>query len=588
MQLLCNGVVLDLPENAGLQFTHDNPLFAFDKMSCERTTEFALPSTPTNDRVLALARIPAYDGEGMRRKFDAQLQCGTVIQDGYLYVSAFDGSAYKATFVCGELVPLQKIKELGKIGEFMTYDDTIKVGYSPLSGYTARLNGWRWYNVRYTKPIADEYRPSINLPKIYEDVITAKSITAGALPGQAAHLWLVSVQKPINQDVHFICELNETDQPDADQPVELFNSLSSDDTIFDTQDTQYEVEILNLSQYYHVLQFKAKTDILLKMPDNWPSTMYVYDLSLQHDGGAYEHFYGDRSFGKDYITQTVTHNGDPLAGRSVKILAGECFSFVSEEYYTYFRVQDPMTGDWLYTRGFMLQNDPTFACDYTIHVQSLNDTLNVGEICRLQDNLPDITFVELLKVFAAVSGRVLNYDSVTGITFDELDISSWSTIDITGKVIKRGEVRRTFADYARANYILYASADDVRERVRKKYEVDNDNLAEEKQLQEIPFSEGDYADMYPENIFIHTDTNAQVLGADSSTEGDLLRVTLPTNAGLAALCNASTQVKMQVRMTLAEYNAITPKTKILCEGTEYVWTARSWQKDVADFTLAKI
>ena len=49
MQLLCNGVFVDLYENTKIQFTHYNPLFAFDSLKCERTTQFKLPTTKKND-----------------------------------------------------------------------------------------------------------------------------------------------------------------------------------------------------------------------------------------------------------------------------------------------------------------------------------------------------------------------------------------------------------------------------------------------------------------------------------------------------------------------------------------------------------
>ena len=59
MRLLCNGVALDLEAGATMSFKKTNPLFAFDALTCERTQAFSLPATPTSDRVLELARIPA-------------------------------------------------------------------------------------------------------------------------------------------------------------------------------------------------------------------------------------------------------------------------------------------------------------------------------------------------------------------------------------------------------------------------------------------------------------------------------------------------------------------------------------------------
>lgn len=128
MLLLCNNIKLDLYDDTGLQFKHTNPLFAFDKLECERTTQFKLPTTPANDRAFALARIPAYAGTGMRRKFSAQLQAGTIVKDGYLYVSEFDGKDYIAIFVTGELVSLQTIKNAGVMGNYYTNPATATYG----------------------------------------------------------------------------------------------------------------------------------------------------------------------------------------------------------------------------------------------------------------------------------------------------------------------------------------------------------------------------------------------------------------------------------------------------------------------------
>jgi uncharacterized protein (TIGR02145 family) len=41
-------------------------------------------------------------------------------------------------------------------------------------------------------------------------------------------------------------------------------------------------------------------------------------------------------------------------------------------------------------------------------------------------------------------------------------------------------------------------------------------------------------------------------------------------------------------MSAYEYAQINAKTRILCRGTEYVWTSRQWQKDTAKFVLAKL
>ncbi len=123
MQLLCNGVQLDLYNDFKLQLKHINPLFAFDKLECERTTEFKLPTTPTNDRVLSLARIPAYNGVGMMVKFPAELQAGAIVMSGYMYVRQYDGKDYTAVLTVGDMVGLLRLKEAGKLPDLVGNDN---------------------------------------------------------------------------------------------------------------------------------------------------------------------------------------------------------------------------------------------------------------------------------------------------------------------------------------------------------------------------------------------------------------------------------------------------------------------------------
>lgn len=593
MQLVCNGVALDMYANTNLQLKHENPLFAFDNLKCERTTNFKLPATPTNDRVFDLSKIPAFSGEGMRRRFDAQLQAGTITKNGYLYVSSFDGKDYNATFVTGELVGLQKIKDLGKIKDIMTYTDTVQVGSSLQYGYAARQNNERWANIRYAKPTAPLVRPSVCLSKIYSDIIAQENLTAEALPAQAQQLWLISAMKAIEQNVTFGVRVLDPSQPSGTSPASPYNSATSDVSIFETEETEYGIIVnsadgYEANQFFKVVQFKAKTDIILEIPDNWEETQYIFDLSLTHDGGDAGHFYGGRYFTDGGIFDTETHiypQGEPLAGRSVQIAAGECFSFVDSRYYQNFRID--IMGQYRYNSGFFLQenSEADFANDYNLVVKTDGDLKN-GDLCRLQDNLPDITFIELLKIFAAVSGRVLAYDDARGIYFDEVSFSDWGVKEI-GKITKRGEVKRVFSDYVKRNIIDYKSEDGILFPISTAYTINNDNLSDEKTLMTIPFSEGEQNKDYPMQVYIVAQSEEPTLASDAGEDVLLQRVQLPKNNNIQALCDASTQIKIDARMPLLTYDGIKPDTALLVDNSQYLWTDRSWQKDVAQFTLAR-
>lgn len=587
MQLLCKWqaqdeepewTVLDLYENADLQFTHDNPLFAFDKLSCERTTNFKLPATPTNDHVFSAAKIPNYYGEGMRRKFDAQLQAGLVVKNGYLYVNNFDGKDYNAVFVTGEFIGLQAIKNLGKIKDIIHYNDTEVLGGTPVSPGAAAST--MWANVNYKHQTGLIVHPSMLLERLYSDIASQYNLNVQAIPSAAQGIRIIPTKvNGCDEYMRFKCGNLDYYQPASPAPEDPFNELTYDHSLFEEEATDYRVNIMSHSQYFHVIQFKAKTRLTLTFPENFPDTMYVYDLSEEHDDPTSGHFYGDRYFTSDSSQQTETHitrYGQPLAGRSVEIEMGGTFMFVDERYYANFRVR--VDSSWQYVSGFMLTDEPMMVFDLRLRVTTNPEP---GEIIRLQDNLPDVNFVELLKTIAALSGRVLNYSDKDGVTFDELILPAFNQIELD-TITKKSDVDRKFADYTKNNYVQFNDPNAT--KILIDYTIDNDNLADEKNLQVIPFSEGGQDGAL---LYINNKIDKHTLGA--SLGGSFLsRVSLIKNEGLQALCDASTQFKIEVRQTALEYQRINAKTKLLVEGAQYVWTARQWQKDMSKFTLAKI
>lgn len=411
MQLLCNGVFLNLYENADVQFTHDNPLYAFDKMKCERTTQFKLPCTPTNDIVFALSRIPAYTGDGMRRKFDAQLQMSGIVQNGYLYISDFDGKDYEAIFVTGELVGLQQIAQLGKISEIMTYDEVVKIGegsYSP----QAKANDI-WANVDYKKPKTDLLIPSIGLKQLYNTISEKYGLNVQAFPAELEGYRIIPKKAAgVDEIQHFVCTKNPSggDQPYANDTEipDSFNLLQYDDRLFEHEDVIYPVTIVSKSQYFKIRRYKFKTNLTLTFPDDWDDRYYMYKFEDLDNSMQPDYFYGGRSFFRKVNSNFITRTGESLKGRSVTFAAGDAFAFVCED--DFVNTSMTVTGQRLSDWGFINMRDTdNFFTDFAIKVSSAGE-LKTGDICRLQDNLPDCTFVELCKTMAALLGKVLNYN----------------------------------------------------------------------------------------------------------------------------------------------------------------------------------
>ena len=63
---------------------------------------------------------------------------------------------------------------------------------------------------------------------------------------------------------------------------------------------------------------------------------------------------------------------------------------------------------------------------------------------------------------------------------------------------------------------------------------------------------------------------------------------VPTNSLVRAITDTATQIEVEARMTMQEYNDIQNKDCIQVDNSVYVWTERSWQNDTAKFTLNKL
>lgn len=605
MRLLCNGVALDLEAGATMSFKKTNPLFAFDKLTCERTQAFSLPATPTNDRVLELAKIPAYYGAGMRRRFDAELQDGTVVKQGYLYVDKYAKGKYSAVFVTGELFGLLKIKGAGKIPELITCDEVVKwaAGYVPDLPQRAHDT---WSLTAY-RQLGEFIHPSYLVKAIVDKVVSDQALPAITLPANAQGLRVIpGVLKTLAPTGLTFARRPDGNFVDVTQvyPYPRVSTLAVDDTtvsgLFTT--ANYEVNYRRHYQEYdqtlktivyggNVQHLVCNQAVKVTFAPDFPSDIYMgtFDGGGSYTGGFT--FYGDRSFSKTWNgTSAVTiREGEPLAGRTITLEAGTAFVFIREsdllDYTRYtgdLTTSQPWQQGWLHVRDAIDISGVTFEGD--------GDAV-IGNSVRLQDNLPDVTLPDLLKAIAGLTGKALNYTDAEGVTFDDLAVDSWPTIEIKQQ-LGTDEVARKFSDYGQRNLLRFDTDESVSQgaRIVSAYVIDNDNLEAEKELQIIPFSEGAaaYDERGVELVEVQENNESDTIANADTTAARMARASLPLNPNLAALCQASTAITLRVRMTLQEYEALAAKVTILYAGTRYVWTEAQYSKGVATLKLSKI
>lgn len=595
-----NGEYLDLPADFSLQFKKSNILFAFENIECQRSTSFDIPATTKNDRIFSLAKWVQSDGVGMRRKYEAQMQDGLIVQNGFLHVDAYSSGKYKAVFVTGELLGLKQIRDAGKIKDFWKPAGGIVWSTANIKDANDVL-GNPFAIVRYVSNVA-LLHPSFDLSDVC--AYAYNELTGKAFPPRRQIYRLIpkEVEGMGKTDLKLKYQGTEADFSTTPETASFANTIvqtGAMSAIGTTTDTVLFVGVggtTTQERYIKVRQWVANQTIILSFPSSFPDDMFL--MSIQDHGGGGEDpeynpisdgwFLGGWRFYPKTGGGTAT-DGTPLAGRSVTIPRGTRFVILSSNDYEY----QPSPFNWDGFRYIAYEN-------YEFELIAEADELQEGDTVRAYDLLPDLTLTDLLKMYAALEGKMLYYEN-DNLQFDTLDISTWNTFDLTGRVISVSNIARKFGNYAQRNVIDFKSGSDVMpsHRVSNAYTIDNDNIEEEKSLLRIPYSEGEIAER---NGFIVArfdaeDTEKNVLyeqgimyaksrSTSGSTYGE--RITIPKNAGLQALCDASTSVEIRARISYLEYEQIKPKTLLYYDGVKYVWTESNWSKSVATLKLSKI
>ena len=240
IQLICNGVEVDVPRGTSIAWKNTNILFAFDKASCERSLTFTLPSTATNDTVFELCRLPQYVGQGFRRLYDAEYRDGLLVKRGYAYVTQSQKSGYNVTLVVGELTALKRLKDAGRVGEVLP-DAAVTVPKAAIDAREPEYNGLKVLNTVHTD-LTQNIMPSWCFRPLLVDVLNELQVPF-TLPSVAEDLRImVKNMNGAKTSVKFKnVRHSEVTGPTKDaNATDKYNTLSvSDDTWIDVVEYQH-------------------------------------------------------------------------------------------------------------------------------------------------------------------------------------------------------------------------------------------------------------------------------------------------------------------------------------------------------------
>lgn len=600
MRLLCNGHSVDLQADTQLEFTKKNILFGFDKIETERTTEFALPVTPTNDRIFALARVPAYDGRSMRVRFDAELQDGMVVKTGYLYISKYADRHYSAVMICGELVALKRIKEAGKLVDVV--DDVVRA-VGEVTPANLRADTLARVNYRHDdpeKPIA----MSVSLSWLVRNVASRYGIHLN-LPEYVDKMRIVAPKTygMKKEDLTINNEGLGTLPVSGDDPTEPQNILTTGCSLLEPTNAlvrQYAVDrtshAIHKDWQYLVRGFKALQSITIEFPEDFSSDLFLIRIHSAED----IRFVGDYSFDKPYgsgetyddetgactTSDNARVTGEPLAGRSVELAFDGIYTFVRIE--DFINTYDEST---LYERNGWCFHMGNY--EQQIQAKGTNEQVtNTNEYVRLIDNLPDVGVMDLLKSISAIMGAPLYLDNDV-LSLDSLDFSSWQVADWSNRLTRLSAVTRTFADYAQRNIVAFDDDELVADSPTTDYTIDNVNISEEQVLQKIPLSpasayDDDSALAYVRDAYEEPKKYMLMTTNEEGGSEYMSRVVMTKSEGIQRLCTRSTGVEASFSLNPYQFDQLKPKTIILMNGTRYVWTEAQYADGVANMKLFRI
>jgi hypothetical protein len=571
VQIKIAGKRLDLPAKTSVQFVKNNILFAFDKVSFERSTTIQVPKTRNNLQILGFSQDYHDYGTSMRISMEAEMICGVLSRKGYLYINQYDyeKQEFECIFLTGELLGLKGIKELGNIAEYIPQELGARVD---ATGYASNDPNQPDYGIVFYETDREGHLPSWRLGALADEVFNNANVSID-LSAIRSILDNERIIVPSNYNLVPLTgvEITRTylgmpQPPISGQDYPIIGEMASNSSVFAVEKSAtplmmiWDSEATDFRRGY-VNELVCLQTLEITFPDDTPN-----DLFLGYVQSGSVAFLGDYSFNDSQVI------GTPLAGRTITLQSGQHFYFV-------FRA-DRVRGGVAPYEGWWFANR-----NITLNVQ-IEGVTGESNFIRVRDNVPEMNVIELLKMIAAVTGRVLNYDG-TSIVFEQLQGGWYRVLRLTD-VVSVGKVVRTFGDFAQNNFIEFDSAEYVTNRVRLNYAINNANIAKENILHTIPMSEfGTKLGIYGiKSDFIPQDSEAYTFAANT-TGFYMGNIDIPANATISSLVDTSTTIQVSARISLLEYDSINQKTILYYDGAYWVWNDMTWSNGIAEITMAR-
>lgn len=577
---------VELPADFDFTFNYNNGIFAFDKMQLSRSGEFTIPRTPANDLLLGFSHDPSNDGNYIRKSKPAELHYSGGKIDGYLFIGKYTtGSGYSAVFVYGELAGLKRIQELGTIDEYVSTNDQTDFDESLINSYfPTGLLPFDFRFLRYQNGIPDANKNTTyvnQLPMVKLSYLLSQAATAAGV-----NLDPSGIGQAIDA-VGLILATNNA-EPTL-QSVSVTGAANLSLAISGTGAGNFNME----TRQFVYWDYTAPTAPFRKV--NVRVLVCKYDLTILPAVNSYNTaiITGD---GTTYLTSGSTSNFKDMR-------IGQKIELKKDDYFTFVNLSDTRLGIPIDDYDTPIPAGISFRT----YIGEL-DLVDVGDSYYLQQNLPKVTLLDLVKTFANLFRVGVTYDAATNkIGFFDFDFNKANYKKLDDTVVEIKSVSRSFLDYAKNNYIKFKNEDYVTEsKAQTIYTINNDTLADEKILYTIPFSEGIKNELnevvlndfelvapYKKTAKIGTLAVPSIVSGENHLKHismlyQYLDTILQWSDNLTPIIQNSTTVEMSVKMIAGDFLKIKNTDVFGYRGKKFVCIAGSHSGEIADLTLVKI
>jgi hypothetical protein len=526
-----NGLRLEMREPTKLTIKKKNFAHQYTKYELDRTSTFVLPLTELNKKARGIVDTPQVYNAEVRRRYNALLVSDSVMYDGILYCTKVSESGISATFIFGENLPLKNMFSVNireRVGG--PYDTLFTTMPMPVES----AEGMQYY-IDMTEPneipISEEFEGveflrTVAMARPYYNIAGKRkpknlAINLNAVLGWAElegvrivapEINLMAVAPkvfPLEHKEMFATKL--TKKTDADPYI---RQAVYDRTITPNVANRIpDLNRINLYYYpknaarqelYHInfeaLRFGADVQMAL---GELPEDMFLCSVIASQQGALGALMEGELSFWGGYKFTFPNNDarypvieGAPLGGRTIDLPRYTVQEYQDAEGN---RQERYLENSFFFVRvsNISYDNNYRFAGFYelpedtqTYHITYKNyDGLNADNdnlIWRLGDQLPNMTFGDLVRMYSFATGLYPVYNAAANV----LGFSNYNSlplVSIEQYLVKLESIERNVGIFDAQNVsIEYKKNQRLVNQVGKTWTIDNENLAESKTLYTFP------------------------------------------------------------------------------------------------------